>query len=164
MAITWLEGLNPAQRQAVTHGDGPLLIVAGAGTGKTKTLACRVAHLIDRGVSRERILLLTFTRRAADEMLSRAGRLVGNESGVKVWGGTFHAVANRLLRIHEAALNLPREFTVMDESDAADLTDRGVLTKAAKSEHWTHQAVARIVRWNRAALGPQTAVLDVSPG
>jgi DNA helicase-2/ATP-dependent DNA helicase PcrA len=65
MAITWLEGLNPAQRQAVTHGDGPLLIVAGAGTGKTKTLACRVAHLIDRGVSPERILLLTFTRRAA---------------------------------------------------------------------------------------------------
>src|SRR3972149_10661693 len=100
MTISWLLGLNAAQRQAVTHGDGPLLIVAGAGTGKTKTLACRVAQLIDRGVPPERILLLTFTRRAAGEMLTRAGRLVGDTGGVKVWGGTFHAVANRLLRIH----------------------------------------------------------------
>ncbi|MFH1110537.1 MAG: ATP-dependent helicase [Planctomycetota bacterium] len=121
MAGPWLEGLNAAQRQAVTHGDGPLLIVAGAGTGKTKTLACRVAHLIDRGVAPDRILLLTFTRRAADEMLTRAGRLVGQDSGGKVWGGTFHAVANRLLRIHGPAVNLPPDFTVMDESDAADL-------------------------------------------
>jgi len=131
MASPWLEELNPAQRQAVTHGDGPLLIVAGAGTGKTKTLACRVAQLIDRGVAPERILLLTFTRRAADEMLTRAGRLIGETGGVKVWGGTFHAVANRLLRIHGSAVNLPSDFTVMDESDSADLmnlirTDLGV--------------------------------------
>jgi len=121
MASPWLEGLNPAQRQAITHGDGPLLIVAGAGTGKTKTLACRVAQLIDRGVPPERILLLTFTRRAAEEMLTRAGRLVGDTGGVKVWGGTFHAVANRLLRIHAPAVNLASDFTVMDESDSADL-------------------------------------------
>lgn len=121
MVTSWLDGLNPAQRQAVTHGNGPLLIVAGAGTGKTKTLACRVAHLIDSGVSPERILLLTFTRRAANEMLTRASRLVGQDGTTKVWGGTFHSVANRLLRIHGPAVGLSRDFTVMDESDAADL-------------------------------------------
>ena len=72
--------LNPEQAAAATHGDGPLLIIAGAGTGKTRTLVYRVAHLIDRGVAPERILLLTFTRRAAHEMLGRAERLVGSAS------------------------------------------------------------------------------------
>src|ERR1043165_3849448 len=89
--------LNPEQNAAATHGDGPLLIVAGAGTGKTRTLVYRVAHLIDRGVSPERILLLTFTRRAAHEMLSRAERLVGSGSK-RVHGGTFHSAGHRLLR------------------------------------------------------------------
>ena len=118
---SWLDELNPAQKDAVTHGDGPLLVIAGAGTGKTKTLACRVAHLISRGVSPDRILLLTFTRRAASEMLQRAGRISAREATGKVWGGTFHAVANRLLRIYGSAMNLPSDFTVMDEGDAADL-------------------------------------------
>jgi len=123
MATPWLDDLNPAQRRAVTHGDGPLLIVAGAGTGKTKTLACRVAHLIHAGVAPERILLLTFTRRAADEMISRATKMVGDSSRGRVWGGTFHAVANRLLRIQARAIGLSPDFTVMDESDAADLVN-----------------------------------------
>src|SRR4029078_10401998 len=89
--------LNPQQAAAATHGDGPLLIIAGAGTGKTRTLVYRVAHLIERGVKAERILLLTFTRRASQEMLSRAERLVGSNSK-RVHGGTFHATAHRLLR------------------------------------------------------------------
>jgi DNA helicase II / ATP-dependent DNA helicase PcrA len=89
--------LNPEQAAAATHGDGPLLVIAGAGTGKTRTLVHRVAHLIDRGVRPERILLLTFTRRAAQEMLARAERLVGPPSR-SVQGGTFHATAHRLLR------------------------------------------------------------------
>jgi len=121
MADSWLDGLNPAQRQAVTHGDGPLLIVAGAGTGKTRTLACRVAHLIERGVPPERIMLLTFTRRAAEEMSTRAERMIGERGGGKVWGGTFHATSNRLLRTYANALAIPPDFTVMDEGDAADL-------------------------------------------
>jgi DNA helicase-2/ATP-dependent DNA helicase PcrA len=119
-----LDELNPAQRQAVTAGGGPLLIVAGAGTGKTRTLAFRVAYLIEQGVAPERILLLTFTRRAAAEMLRRAGRLIGSSddgAAGKVWGGTFHAVANRLLRIYGRALDLPEDFTILDEGDAADL-------------------------------------------
>jgi DNA helicase II / ATP-dependent DNA helicase PcrA len=113
--------LNPAQRLAVSHGDGPLLIVAGAGTGKTKTLVTRVAHLIDSGVSPSRILLLTFTRRAADEMLSRVAKLTSVSLCSRVWGGTFHAIGNRLLRTHGRAVGLLPSFTVMDESDAADL-------------------------------------------
>jgi DNA helicase-2/ATP-dependent DNA helicase PcrA len=116
----WLEGLNPQQLAAVTHGDGPLLIIAGAGTGKTNTLAHRVAWLIHKGVAPQRILLLTFTRRAAQEMLNRAQGVCGQQTA-RVWGGTFHAIANRLLRTYGRVTGLAPEFTVMDESDAADM-------------------------------------------
>ncbi len=118
-----LERLNPAQREAVEHLGPPLLVVAGAGTGKTWTLACRVARLVDRGVRPERILLLTFTRRASREMLSRAERMTGERSVGRVWGGTFHSVGNRLLRLHGRALGLRPDFTVMDRTDSADLMD-----------------------------------------
>lgn len=121
----WLRELNDAQRTAVTHGNGPLLIVAGAGSGKTKTLAYRVAWLIHQGVPPERILLLTFTRRAAEEMLKRAAQAVGTGTGgtARVWGGTFHALANRLLRMYAQPAGLSPDFTVMDQSDAEDLMD-----------------------------------------
>ena len=112
--------LNPAQLAAATHGDGPLLVVAGAGSGKTRTLVYRVAHLVERGVRPERILLLTFTRRAAHEMLSRAEHLVGSASR-SVQGGTFHATAHRLLRRFGPAAGLPRDFSIMDQGDSADL-------------------------------------------
>ncbi len=129
--------LNPAQLSAATHGDGPLLIVAGAGTGKTRTLVHRVAHLVERGVRPERILLLTFTRRAASEMLSRAERLVGSVSR-KVQGGTFHATAHRLLRRFGPAAGLPKDFSIMDQSDAADLMQlsRAALGFAAASKRF----------------------------
>ncbi|HNQ22703.1 MAG TPA: ATP-dependent helicase [Phycisphaerae bacterium] len=120
-AAHWLSQLNPSQYEAVTYGDGPLLVVAGAGTGKTKTLACRVAHLVERGVRPDRILLLTFTRRAAAEMLDRAAKLTTQSTLTKVWGGTFHAVANRLLRLYARAVGLTEGFTVIDEEDAADI-------------------------------------------
>src|SRR3954469_13588803 len=112
--------LNPEQAAAATHGDGPLLIIAGAGTGKTRTLVYRVAHLIDRGVRPERILLLPFTGRAAQEMLSRAEKLVGATSR-KVHGGTFHATAHRLLRRFGQHAGLAKDFTIMDQGDSADL-------------------------------------------
>jgi len=112
--------LNPEQLAATVHGNGPLLIIAGAGTGKTRTLVYRVAHLIDRGVPPERILLLTFTRRAAQEMLSRAERLVGTASS-RVHGGTFHATGHRLLRQYGKAAGMPSEFSIMDQGDAVDL-------------------------------------------
>lgn len=119
----WLTELNDAQRRAVMHGDGPVLVVAGAGSGKTRTLAYRVAFLISQGVDPERILLLTFTRRASEEMLKRACEVVdrGAQTAGKVWGGTFHSIANRLLRLYGKAAGIGDDFTVMDESDAEDM-------------------------------------------
>jgi len=132
---TLTDSLNAEQARAATFGDAPLLVIAGAGTGKTRTLIHRVAHLIERGVAPERILLLTFTRRAAGEMLSRAERLVGS-AGARVHGGTFHSVGHRLLRQFGAAAGLPADFTIMDQGDAEDLMQlsRGALgfAKSAK--------------------------------
>jgi DNA helicase-2/ATP-dependent DNA helicase PcrA len=117
----WLDGLNAEQRAAVLHGAGPLLVVAGAGSGKTRTLAARVARLVDEGVAPDRILLLTFTRRAAAEMLRRAGAMVDRNAPGRVWGGTFHSIANRLLRRHGESVGLVPAFTVLDRSDAEAL-------------------------------------------
>jgi DNA helicase-2/ATP-dependent DNA helicase PcrA len=121
--LRWLDDLNPAQREAVTHGGGPLLVIAGAGTGKTRTLAYRVAYLISQGVPPDRLLLLTFTRRAAEEMLTRAGAVLRQIGSVRerVWGGTFHAAANRLLRTYANVVGLSPEFTVLDQGDAENL-------------------------------------------
>ena len=142
-----ISGLNPDQARAVTFGDAPLLVIAGAGTGKTKTLIHRVAALVDRGVPPERILLLTFTRRAAAEMLSRAEQLVGSAGG-RVQGGTFHSMGHRLLRQFGSAAGLPNDFTIMDQGDAEDLMQlaRGALgfAKSAKrfpkkeTLHWLY--------------------------
>ena len=112
--------LNSGQLSACTHDASPLLIIAGAGTGKTNTLAHRVAHLITSGADPGRILLLTFTRRAAEIMTRRAERIVGKKACVS-WSGTFHSIANRLLRLHASAVGLDPSFTVLDRSDSADL-------------------------------------------
>ena len=119
----WLAELNQDQRRAVCHGDGPLLVVAGAGSGKTRTLAYRVAYLMSTGVDPGRILLLTFTRRAAEEMLRRATSIAAKGPGIagKVWGGTFHSIANRLLRIYAKPAGISPYFTVMDQADSEDL-------------------------------------------
>ena len=116
-----LDHLNPEQRAAATHDGGPLLILAGAGTGKTTTLSARVAWLIEQGTPAERIALLTFTRRAAREMLQRVRAMTGGRSAVL--GGTFHSVAHRLVRFHAASLGLAPQFAVLDAGDAADLLD-----------------------------------------
>jgi DNA helicase II / ATP-dependent DNA helicase PcrA len=124
-----LADLNSAQHAAVTHGETPLLIIAGAGTGKTTTLAHRVAFHIAEGVDPRRILLLTFTRRAAHEMTRRVDgilrRLHGDGTrmpgGSAVWGGTFHAMGTRLLRLHGASIDLDPSFTILDRGDSEDL-------------------------------------------
>ncbi|MEO7823574.1 MAG: ATP-dependent helicase, partial [Gemmatimonadaceae bacterium] len=138
--------LNPEQAAAALHGDGPLLIIAGAGTGKTRTLVYRVAHLIDRGVPAERLLLLTFTRRAAQEMLGRAESLVGNTSK-RVHGGTFHGTAHRLLRKYGESAGLPKDFTIMDQGDSADLMQlsRASLGYAAKSKRFPKKETLQYV-------------------
>ncbi|MHB8506553.1 MAG: ATP-dependent helicase, partial [Acidimicrobiales bacterium] len=124
VAGAWDEGLDDAQVAAATHGDGPLIVMAGAGTGKTRALTARVAWLLERGVAAERILLLTFTRRAADDMLARATALIGVEPGRRrPRGGTFHAVAHRYVAAYAESLGLPDSFTVLDPGEAADLMD-----------------------------------------
>ncbi len=111
------EALNPAQFAAATHGEGPILVIAGAGSGKTRTLVYRMAYLIEQGVAPESILLLTFTRRAAQEMLHRAGELTAG-SCRRVMGGTFHATANILLRRYGHHIGIGANFTIIDRGDA----------------------------------------------
>ena len=117
-----LEGLNPAQYEAVTHGDGPLLVVAGAGSGKTRVLTHRIAHLIKvHGVSPFEILAITFTNKAAGEMKERIGRLVGPVAE-KMWVSTFHSACVRILRRDATLLGYPSAFTIYDQADAVRLT------------------------------------------
>src|SRR5277367_6072382 len=117
-----LAGLNDEQRAAASHQGGPLLILAGAGTGKTGTLVARAAWLREQGVQPSRILLLTFTRRAADDMLARA-QSPESSAAERMTGGTFHAVAHRIIRAHAEAFALPPEFTVIDPADGSDVMD-----------------------------------------
>jgi DNA helicase-2/ATP-dependent DNA helicase PcrA len=118
--IKYAEVLNPAQYEAVTHREGPLLVVAGAGSGKTRTLIYRVARLIESGVPPGAILLLTFTRRASQEMLRRAEQLVGDRTRA-VAGGTFHSFANTVLRKWGEPLGLKPNFTILDRGDMEDV-------------------------------------------
>jgi DNA helicase II / ATP-dependent DNA helicase PcrA len=117
-----LDVLNDDQRRAATHQGGPLLILAGAGTGKTGTLVARAAWLCEQGMQPSRILLLTFTRRAADDMLARA-QPPDASAAERIYGGTFHAIAHRVIRAHAEAFALPPEFTVIDPADSADVMD-----------------------------------------
>jgi DNA helicase-2/ATP-dependent DNA helicase PcrA len=133
MSHEYLTDLNKEQRRAVTHGIDSesatrapsLLVIAGAGSGKTKTLAHRVAHLVVNGVDPHRILLLTFTRRAAEEMIRRVKRITATALGTQQvdlpWSGTFHAVGARLLREYATQIGLKPSFTILDRADAADL-------------------------------------------
>jgi DNA helicase-2/ATP-dependent DNA helicase PcrA len=118
-----LDGLNEQQRRAVTHECGPLLVLAGAGTGKTRTLVARAAWLRDsQGLSPSRILLLTFTRRAASDMLSRAAS-AGNRPAERICGGTFHAIAHKIIRQHAESFSLPPQFTILDQADTTEILD-----------------------------------------
>jgi DNA helicase-2/ATP-dependent DNA helicase PcrA len=120
----WLDALNPEQRAAATHTADQLLILAGAGTGKTTALCARVAWLVAQGAAPERVMLLTFTRRAAREMLQRTRAMGAIPAGRRgVLGGTFHSVAHRFVRMHQASLGLTAGLTVLDAGDAADLLD-----------------------------------------
>lgn len=120
LSINYAAALNVQQLAAVTAGEGPSLVIAGAGSGKTRTLVYRVAYLIDSGVDPSNILLLTFTRKSAQEMLERASDLIGTSSH-RVCGGTFHSVANLLLRRYGRSIGIEPGFTILDRGDAEDL-------------------------------------------
>ena len=176
-----LDRLNAPQRKAVTHGEalpekgyraGPLLIVAGAGTGKTDTLAHRVAHLVIHGVDPARILMLTFTRRAALEMRRRAHEItrkalndsLGGATQIAQrlsWTGTFHSVGNRLLRHYASQLQLDPHFSVIDRADAADLMDslREELGFAEKAQRFPRKDTCLAIYSNR--VNTRTSLREV---
>ncbi|HMO49635.1 MAG TPA: ATP-dependent helicase [Kiritimatiellia bacterium] len=118
--IAFEQELNEEQLRAVQAPDGPVLVIAAAGTGKTRTLTYRVAWLVERGIPPSRVLLLTFTNKAAREMLERAHELVGEAVG-GLWGGTFHHMANRMLRMHADLIGYGRDYSILDEDDAKRL-------------------------------------------
>src|SRR3954452_10736813 len=120
LQIDYSSELNEQQFAAVTAPPGPSLVIAGAGSGKTRTLIYRVAYLLEQGIPPERILLLTFTNKAAREMMRRVNDILGQDL-TSLWGGTFHSIGNRILRKHAPRLGLRPDFTILDREDTKDL-------------------------------------------
>ena len=121
MSENYLEKLNDEQRNAVLHTDGPVMVLAGAGSGKTRVLTFRVAHLINQGVNPARILALTFTNKAAKEMKERIKSIVGNEKANSVWMGTFHSIFARILKIESELIGYSKDFSIYDTEDSKNL-------------------------------------------
>src|SRR3982750_2636229 len=122
IGIDYAAELNEQQLAAVTASPGPLLVIAGAGSGKTRTLTYRVAYLLENGVDPRNILLLTFTNKAARQMLDRVANLLPVDAS-GLWGGTFHSIGNRMLRRHGSVLGYSSGFTILDREDQKDLID-----------------------------------------
>src|SRR5688572_24665344 len=120
LQIDYARELNEQQYAAVTAPPGPSLVIAGAGSGKTRTLTFRVAYLIEQGIPPDRILLLTFTNKAAREMMRRVADLLGHELS-DLWGGTFHSIGVRVLRRHAELIGYRCDFTILDREDSSDL-------------------------------------------
>ena len=116
----YLDELNEVQRKAVTQTDGPVLVVAGPGSGKTRVLTFRIAHLIEKGVAPWEILALTFTNKAAREMKERISKVVGDRAN-SVWAGTFHSIFSRILRYEAEKLGYTSSFTILDSDDSLSL-------------------------------------------
>ena len=141
-----LEGLNPVQRQAVLHGEGPMLIVAGAGSGKTRALTHRIAYLIrERGVPPSAILAITFTNKAAREMVERVEALVGERVASRMWICTFHSACARILRREHEHLGLPSAFTIYDEGDTERLLAQVLKAQGVDPRRYPPRAVAAAI-------------------
>jgi DNA helicase-2/ATP-dependent DNA helicase PcrA len=137
LQIDYARELNPQQLAAVTAPPGPALIIAGAGSGKTRTLTYRVAYLLEQGIPPERILLLTFTNKAAGEMMRRVADLLGRQLP-SLWGGTFHSIGARILRQHADLLGYRRDFTILDRDDAKDLIKACIADAGIETKKGTH--------------------------
>ena len=153
-----LSGLNPDQLDAVVHQGGPLLVVAGAGSGKTRVLTHRIAHLIDSGVHPMQILAITFTNKAAAEMRERVAALVGPVAH-KMWVSTFHAACVRMLRANAEALGYPRTFSIYDQADAERLTGYVIRDLGLDAKRFTPRAVHGIISlWKNELVTPDDAM------
>ncbi len=148
-----LEGLTQHQREAVTHLEGPLLILAGAGSGKTRVVTHRVAWLLANGIPSRHILALTFTNKAADEMQQRIERLVGENA---VWVGTFHRFCSRLLRKYASFVGLQENFSIYDVDDSIQVLRKAIRQAGTDVAHLTPDALARAISWAKNNL--------ISPG
>ncbi len=156
-----LDGLNDAQRQAVTHSGGPLLVLAGAGTGKTRVLTTRIAHLLITGQVRPaQVLAVTFTNKAAREMLERVSRLVGGAAD-GMWLGTFHSVGVRVLRRHAELVGLKSNFTILDTDDQTRLLKQLLQAEGIDDKKWPARILSGIIqRWKDRALPPEKVTGD----
>src|SRR5678809_98832 len=137
----YLQGLNEPQREAVLHREGPIMIVAGAGSGKTKVLTTRIAHLLATGVDPFNILALTFTNKAAAEMRERVEHILGNNEARNIYIGTFHSVFARILRAEADKLGYPRNFTIYDTDDAKSVVKTVVNELSLDDKHYKPNTV-----------------------
>lgn len=156
LGFPYLENLNPAQREAVELLDGPLLVLAGAGTGKTRVLTARLAHLLATGRARpHQILAVTFTNKAAQEMRTRVSALLDGVAVEGWWLGTFHSLAARMLRRHAERVGLTSDFTILDPDDQQRLIKQLLEAQNIDSKRWPPRAVAALIdRWKDRALTP----------
>ena len=152
----YLDDLNPAQREAVEALDGPVLMLAGAGTGKTRALTTRIAHLLNTGRARpNEILAVTFTNKAAREMKRRVGRLLGETVEGMPWLGTFHAICVKLLRRHAELVGLKSNFTILDTDDQVRLLKQLIVAAGIDDKRWPARQLAHIIdTWKNRALTP----------
>ena len=161
--IDYLAGLNEQQKEAVLHTEGPLMIVAGAGSGKTKVLTTRIAHLMARGVDAFRILALTFTNKAAREMKERVEKILGNTDARNLYIGTFHSVFARILRAEAHRLGYPHNFTIYDTDDAKSVVKTVVNELDLDDKHYKPNVVYnRISQAKNSLVGPAEYAADYS--
>jgi len=153
---SYLDGLNAPQRAAVEQLDGPVLMLAGAGTGKTRALTARIAHLLATGTARpNEVLAVTFTNKAAREMKNRVGRLLGETVEGMPWLGTFHAICVKLLRRHAELLGLKSNFTILDTDDQIRLLKQLIAAEGIDDKRWPARQLASIIDgWKNRALTP----------
>src|SRR5829696_3721372 len=157
-----IDGLNPDQLDAVVHRGGPLLVVAGAGSGKTRVLTHRIAHLVHDGVHPSKILAITFTNKAADEMRHRVAALIGPVAR-KMWVSTFHAACVRILRANADRLGYPRTFSIYDQADAQRLTGYVIRDLRLDAKRFTPRGVHGIVSlWKNELVTPDAAALQAA--
>jgi DNA helicase-2/ATP-dependent DNA helicase PcrA len=152
----YLEGLNPEQREAVEAVEGPVLVLAGAGTGKTRVLTTRLAHILATGRARPwELLAVTFTNKAAREMRERIGHLIGPAAEGLRWVGTFHAVAAQILRRHAELVGLKSNYTILDTDDAERLLKQLIEAENIDSKRWTPRHLAGLIdQWKNRGWTP----------
>ncbi|MCV2865836.1 ATP-dependent helicase [Albidovulum sediminicola] len=155
--MPYLEGLNPAQRDAVEALEGPVLMLAGAGTGKTRALTARIAHLLACGLARpNEILAVTFTNKAAREMKERVGRLTGGTVEGMPWMGTFHSISVKILRRHAELVGLKSNFTILDTDDQIRLLKQVIAAANIDEKRWPARQLAGFIdHWKNRAWGPE---------